>query len=131
MSSYLNLPVSWLWFVPYFWYKIGTKQRKQSHCLLAQFTRRRGKQHVHTIGCDCPTKPSSLTCDSGASKGWTSTGKRRRRGRNPFCQRTLSCTNRQKPLTLKSRQASYWRSWRNKREYFIFPQNTPKRNHRC
>ena len=100
MSSYLNLPVSWLWFVPYFWYKIGTKQRKQSHRLLAQVTRRRRKRPVHTIACDCRIKPSSLTCDSGTSKGWTSAGKRNRNGINPFCQRMCPALTAKSPSPL-------------------------------
>ena len=121
MSSYLNLPVSWMRFVPYFRYKIGTRQRKQSHRLLAQVTRRRRKRHVHTIACDSRIKPSSLTCDGGMSKGRTSTGKRRPRGRNPFCQRIFSCTNCQKPLTFKSSRASSCQSRKNKKEYIVFP----------
>ena len=71
---------------PYFWYKIATKHRKQSHHRLAQATRRRRKRPVHTVAHDCRIKPSCHAFDDGKSKGQTSTGERLRKGRRPLCQ---------------------------------------------
>ena len=86
MSSYLNLPVSRLSFSPYFWYKIATKHRKQSHHRLAQAIRRRRNRPVHTVAHDSRIKLSSHAFDDGKSKGWTSTGERLRKVRRPLCQ---------------------------------------------